>query len=180
MTRFEGADAKLTQVCVAAVPTALLTNDCLALAWQCVGSTGLGLAHRIVGIVALSLYLLPHMNYVRMGQRDLRQMPYSAYRWVARMHQVLFTGAVLRLRAMWDRLAGGCSQHLAAAQRHFCCCCSCKRSCPFPAGPALQHVAHCALGAAALPDQAVNRPHTTLAQAAQVATAPELPCFMQI
>ena len=98
---------ELEQVCVAAVPAALLPNDCLALAAQCVGSTGLGLAHRIVGIVALSLYFLPHMNYVRMGQRDLRQMPYSAYRWAARVLQVFVTGAVLRLQTMWDGLAGG-------------------------------------------------------------------------
>ena len=40
-----------------------------------------------MGIVALALYLIPHINYVRMGQRDVRQMPYSAYRWVARMFE---------------------------------------------------------------------------------------------
>lgn len=100
-----------------------LFNDCLALAWQCIGTTGLGLAHRIVGIVALSLYLLPHMNYVRMGQRNLRQMPYSAYRWVARVPQVFSMCAVLRLQATWGGLVGGCSQRPAAAQRQFCCCC---------------------------------------------------------
>ena len=123
-------------MCVAAVPTALLKNDCLALARQCQGTTGLGLAHRVVGIVALAFYFLPHMNYVRMGQRDLRQMPYSAYRWVARVPQVLYRCAVRRLQAMWGGLAGGCSQRGAAAQGHLCCRCTCKHSCPLPAGPA--------------------------------------------
>ena len=125
-TRIRGADV-LTGFCVAAVPKKYRFNDCLALASQCVGSTGLGLAHRIVGIVALALYFIPHINYVRMGQRDVRQMPYSAYRWVARMFR-----SVPQCSAAPPGDVDGlvrCRQHLAAAQRHRCCCCSCRHSC---------------------------------------------------
>eukprot|EP00891_Asterochloris_glomerata_P003520 jgi/Astpho2/3520/Aster-06433 len=56
-------------------------SHCLALERHCsTGHTSLGMAHRIVGLVALSLYLVPHMVYVKRGQQDLRHMPYTAYR----------------------------------------------------------------------------------------------------
>ena len=75
----------LTILCVAAAQSQALIGHCLAVERQCnIGPTSLGLAHRIVGIVALSLYLAPHMSYVRKGQLDLKHMPYSAYRWVGR------------------------------------------------------------------------------------------------
>ena len=70
---------------MAAAQSQALIGHCLALERQCnVGVQSLGLAHRIVGIVALSVYLIPHMSYVRKGQLDLKHMPYSAYRWVGR------------------------------------------------------------------------------------------------
>ena len=86
---------------MAAAQSQALISHCLALERQCnKGPSGLGLAHRIVGIVALSLYLAPHMSYVRKGQLDLKHMPYSAYRWVGRVCFVFCSCAVMYLGAM--------------------------------------------------------------------------------
>ena len=86
---------------MAAAQSQALISHCLAQERQCnKGPSSLGLAHRIVGIVALSLYLAPHMSYVRKGQLDLKHMPYSAYRWVGRVLCVFCTCAVMYLRAM--------------------------------------------------------------------------------
>ena len=45
------------------------------------GKGPLHISQVVLSIVALALYLLPHFWYVRTGSKDLRTMPYSAYRW---------------------------------------------------------------------------------------------------
>ena len=45
------------------------------------GKGPLHISQVVLSIVGLALYLLPHFWYVRTGSKDLRTMPYSAYRW---------------------------------------------------------------------------------------------------
>ena len=51
----------------------------------------------VLSIVALAMYLLPHVWYVQTGSKDLRTMPYSAYRWAGNR----YCAYTLHLRKAW-------------------------------------------------------------------------------
>ena len=117
-------------VCLAAAQSQALIGHCVALERQCnEGPSGLGVAHRTVGIVALSLYLAPHISYVRKGQLDLKHMPYSAYRLAGRGAPCLLHMCSI---VPWGWSGAQSTSATCAAHGHLYCRCCCMHSHSWP------------------------------------------------